>query len=471
MTVENVDIEKAIENVKSLLKAEKNITPALQASIELLILVITILVQRLGLNSSNSSIPPSQDPNRPRKTKKKVKGKRKPGGQKGHVGSTLLQTKTPDEIEELNIDRRSLPAGKYKNAGYESRQVFDIVMSVHVKEFRAEVLEDENGNRYVANFPDRVTKSVQYGTEVRAQSVYMSQFQLIPLARVKDYFNDQVGLPVSKGSISNFNKEAFESLEVFQKWAEKKLMASPLCHADETGINVNGKRLWLHNLSNSQITLFHPDEKRGKEAMDRMGILPNFKGILCHDHWKPYYRYDCTHSLCNAHHIRELECAWEQDEQKWAHSLKKLLETINEEVKQSGGVLPEEKHNKFLKQYRKILAKGEKECPGAPPKEKGKRGRQKKSKSRNLLERLQKFEMDTLRFMSNEIVPFTNNQGENDLRMTKVQQKISGCFRSMDGARIFCRVRSYLTTARKHGVSPTDALRLLFEGKLPDFVI
>ena len=205
--------------------------------------------------------------------------------------------------------------------------------------------------------------------------------------------------------------------------------------------------------------------------MKAMGILENFKGISCHDHWKPYFRFSCDHALCNAHHLRELQRAWEQDGQKWAKKMKGLLEEINEAVKKAGGSLSKKAAKKFTKRYRTILTRGSRECPltkglGAKPK----RGRRKKSKSRNLLDRLREYEMEVLRFMSDKRVPFTNNQGENDIRMTKVQQKISGCFRSIEGAKIFCRIRGYLSTCRKHSVEPTEALHLLFQGKLPRFV-
>ncbi len=172
--------------------------------------------------------------------------------------------------------------------------------------------------------------------------------------------------------------------------------------------------------------------------MNAMNVLPNFRGILCHDHWKPYFNFDCTHALCNAHHIRELTRAWEQDGQHWAKRLKELLEKISRAVNDAGGYLSASESDKYRQEYRSILKEAEKESP--PPdetKRQGKRGRLKRTKSRNLLERLRDFEEDVLRFMDNEIVPFTNNLGENDIRMTKVQQKISGCFRSKEGAQFF----------------------------------
>lgn len=205
--------------------------------------------------------------------------------------------------------------------------------------------------------------------------------------------------------------------------------------------------------------------------MNAMGILPGFTGVLCHDHWKPYFKCDCEHALCNAHHLRELQRAWEQDKQEWARDIRALLPEINTAVDDAGGRLMPEASLEFRRRYRDRLKEARKECP--PPDEKqrkGKRGRLKRSKARNLLERLIEYEKETLRFMDDDKVPFTNNQGENDIRMTKVQQKISGCFRSMKGATVFCRIRSYLSTCKKHGVRASVALHLLFEGKLPDFL-
>jgi transposase len=468
MKIENIDIEATIEKARRLVKEDKNLSAASQSMFEIMILIISLLANRLNLNSTNSSKPPSTDPNRKKKTKSKT-GK-KPGGQKGHVGTTLKKIDDPDKIKDIKIDRRKLPAGQYRQVGFESRQVFDIDISRVVTEYRAQVLEDANGKQFIASFPEGVKKAVQYGTGLKAHSVYMSQFQLIPYNRIQDYFADQLHIPVSEGSIFNFNMEAFRLLADFEDHVKDKLAASDLAHADETGINIGGKRHWLHCVSNNDWTIYHPHGKRGLDAMNDMGILPEFKGTLCHDHWKPYYKIDCTHALCNAHHLRELTRAFEQDDQKWAQDLGNLLVTINNKVIDAGGALDPVNARKYRLKYREIIKNGEIECPEpVRPKKKGKRGRIKKSKSRNLLERLRDFENDTLRFMENTLVPFSNNLGENDIRMTKVQQKISGCFRSMDGAKIFCLVRSYLSTCRKQGVKSSHALELLFNGKLPKF--
>jgi transposase len=468
MTVENIDVSSTLERVKKQLEEDHDMSATTRSLIEVLILIVTLLVNRLGLNSKNSSTPPSKDQNR-KKTSRKS-SKKKPGAQKGHKGTTLVKVDDPDVIEELSIDQRTLPKGDYKKAGYETRQVFDIQISRTVTEYRAEILEDENGNRFVAEFPAGITQSAQYGAGVKAHAVYMSQFQLLPYGRITDYFAEQMGFPLSSGTLFNFNQSAYDSLEGFEAIAKQKLIEATQAHADETGMNVGGKRLWLHCFSNDRWTMLFPHEKRGSDAMEALGILPNFDGTLCHDHWKPYYKYDCDHALCNAHHIRELTCAFEQYEQQWAKAMQDLLEEINAKTLEAGGALNAEQQDAYRLKYRTLITEADVECP--PPKDKrkkGQRGRIKKSKPRNLLERLRDYETDTLRFMTSIEVPFTNNQGERDIRMTKVQQKISGCFRSMNGAQIFCRVRSYLSTCRKHGISATTALSLLFEGKLPDF--
>jgi transposase len=471
LKIDAIDVDSSINSVKELLKKEKDLSPALRSALEVLLVLVALLLNRMTLNSKNSSKPPSTDPNR-KKSSKQGQGSRKPGGQKGRNGTTLHPVDDPDEVEVLTIDRRTLPKGpQYREVGHESRQVIDIDIARFVTEYRAQILEDNQGNRFVATFPEGVNRPVQYGLNLKANAVYMSQHQLIPYDRVRDHFQDQMHIPVSAGSVFNFNKEAYERLESFEQWTKAQLARSDLLHADETGINIGGKRHWLHCASNTSLTWFYPHSKRGTEAMDEIGILPFFKGVLCHDHWKPYYHYDCTHALCNAHHLRELERAWEQDHQQWAREMQALLIGIATAVADAGGCLSPDAAKRWRHRYRRLLKKAETECP--PPDEsqrQGKRGRLKRSKARNLLERLQDFEQDVLRFMEVERVPFTNNQGENDLRMTKVQQKISGCFRSMEGAKIFCRVRSYLSTCRKQGMSATQALTLLFQSKDPDFM-
>jgi transposase len=471
MKIHKMNVSETIGEAEKLLHEEKNISPALRSVIKVLLSLMKIMLDRFSLNSKNSSKPPSTDRNRNKSKSKKTKTTRKPGGQPGHVGKQLKPIDNPDKIEILTIDRRTLPRGQYQEAGFESRQVIDFIVTVQVTEYRAQILIGHQGERFVAAFPDWVTRPVQYGPKTKSSAVYMSQYQLIPYQRIEDYFSEQIEISISTGTVFNFNQEAYDRLEYFETVAKNKLRQSRILHGDETGINISGKRLWLHTACNDRWTHFYPHAKRGHEAMNAIGILPKFKGVLCHDHWKAYYQYSCLHALCNAHHLRELEWSATEDQQCWANAMKKFLVKLNKKVESECGQLSPQKSQYYRKRYNQLLDAAEKECPLMnTPREKGRRGRMKKSKSRNLLERLRQYQDDVLRFMENKEVPFTNNQGENDLRMTKVQQKISGCFRSLDGALIFCRVRAYLITCRKHNVSATEALEILFQGKLPDFV-
>jgi transposase len=468
-------VEATIKTVQQLLAEEAHLSPALRAILEVMIMLVQIMANRLSLNSRNSSKPPSQDRFAKDKDEKPAKDDtdKKSGGQPGRIGTTLKKIDNPDVTTHLTIDRTTIPPDDYKFVGYDCRQVFDIDIRRVVTEYQAEILENPQGQRFTASFPAGVTKAVQYGNGVKAQSVYLSQYQFIPLKRVQEHFQEQLGLPISEGSIFAYNRQAYQMLEQFEQKLIVKLLNAKVLHADETGINIGGKTRWLHCVSSPLLTLYYAHEKRGVEAMSSMALLTLFSGILVHDHWKPYFKLVCQHALCNAHHLRELAFAHEQEGQAWAKLMIDLLESILKDVYSQGGALPEDQAAHYRDQYRAILEQAEVECPPPPERQETdhKKGRLKRSKSRNLLERLRNYEKETLRFMTDMDVPFTNNQGENDIRMTKLQQKISGCFRSKEGADIFCRVRSYLSTCRKNNVSATDALTMLFEGRLPDFIL
>jgi transposase len=467
LSINNINVTEAIKKVEDFLEKEKDVSPAIRAMFDLLLMIVKLMVSRLTLNSRNSSKPPSQDPNR--KKIKKARGERKPGGQKGHTGTNLKRVDNPDEIIPIAVDRRTIPHGVYKDVDWEPRQVIDIKISRFVIEYRGQVLVNEKGEKFVAQFPKGVTRPVQYGIELKADAVYMSQYQLIPYKRIEEHYQNKIGITVSAGSICNFNKEAFNGLDKFEEFVKGKLVEESVLNVDETGINKNGDRFWLHSVSSKLWTYFYPHKRRGSEAMEEMGILPNYKGTICHDHWKSYYTYECIHALCNGHHLRELERAWEQDGQVWAKQMKELLEKMNIAVNEAGGALSADKAKEYEEKYAEILDLADQECPPAEKKA-GVRGKVKNTKSRNLLVRLRNYGDDTLRFMEDVNVPFTNNLSERDIRMTKVQQKISGCFRSVEGAKFFCRIRSYISTCRKHGIGAVVALNLLFRGESPDFM-
>lgn len=464
MTIGKVNITTAIAEIQQQMESDPAVSPAMVRSINILILVIQLLMERMNISSSNSSLPPSKDPKRKKRVSPaRKKSDKKPGGQEGHEGETLKKVETPDEVIELTIDRRTLPnRTDFKSLGFEARQVIDVTLSCVVTEYRAEVLGDSAGNQYVATFPESVSKAVQYGSVVKSLAVYFSQGQLIPYNRVQQVFEDQFGMKISQGSIANFNKEAYEKLSGFELSLVKSLKKSEVLNADETGIKIGESGHWLHVLCTPKSTYFFPHEKRGKDAIDAMGILKNFKGVLCHDHWKPYLTYDCEHSLCNAHHIRELQWVTDFKKQKWAKFMQDLLTTINKETHACGGKLSEKRQEQYIEKYREVLKAAKRECPLTVAAI-GHKGKIAQSKERNLLDRLEAYENETLLFMKKSNVPFTNNAAERDIRMAKVQQKISGCFRSMNGAKYFCRIRSYLLTGSKRGHSPFAQIVKLFE--------
>jgi len=259
----------------------------MRAAIDLLLLIVTLLCQRLGLNSRNSSKPPSSDPNRDKKPR--TNGSNKSGGQIGHKGSTLLLEQQPDVTHKIAIDRALLPPGKYTDVGVETRQVVDIEFKRVVTQYQAQILEDEFGKRFVAPFSTGVNSRIQYGNGLKAYAVYLSQYQLLPYDRSREYFTDQLNIPLRSGSLYNFINTAYSKLEETSALDNIKgnLKNERVLHTDETGIN--GKRQWLHNASSLKWTYLSAHEKRGSVAMDDIGILPDFDGVMCHDHWKPYY--------------------------------------------------------------------------------------------------------------------------------------------------------------------------------------
>ena len=469
MTIGTINIDEAIASIQQQIVEDATLSPAMTQSINILILVIQLLVEKLGLNSSNSSIPPSKNPNRKKVTRsaKKNSGK-KPGGQLGHSGSTLTQFDNPDDIIELEIDKRTLPnRDDLKKVEPEVRQVVDVVLKYTVTEYQAEVWQDSDGSQYTAAFPEHVTKAIQYGPTVKALAGYLSQYQLIPYNRVQQVFDDHFGLQISQGTLTNFNKEAYQRLAGFETKLIETLKKANLAHADETGIKVGRKNHWLHVICTSKSTFLFAHESRGTEAMDAMGVLKHFKQTLCHDHWKPYLTYDCRHSLCNAHHLRELEWVVEFKNQKWAKKMQNLLCEIRDATEKSGGKLSNKNQAAYIKKYRSIIRSGRGECPILLPTKGSGRKRVAQTKERNLLDRLSSYEDETLLFMKEKEVSFTNNQAERDIRMAKVHQKVSGCFRSMNGARYFCRIRSYLLTSVKRGHSAFAQIVKLFEPEEP----
>ena len=467
-----VDFTDTIAKARAALK---ELPPHLELIFALVLDMMEILLGRsIKKTSRNSSLAPSQDPNRPKE--EKPTSARKPGGQKGRVFKTLEPVSDPDRVIEIDVLPEQLREGSWEKAGDRARQVVDLEVRRVITEYRAVIMQNASGKTVTAAFPEGVSRPIQYGASVKAHAVYMSVFQLLPYERLSAYFQDQLGIPLSPGTLCNFNQEAASNLAGFKVLAQEALKSSPCLNADETGINIGGKGRWLHSASTAAWALFYPHEARGREGMDAGGVLPAYKGVLVHDHWKSYYGYtDCRHAMCGAHLLRDLTFVEETFGLTWAKSMKELLIQINKKVSgRPEGKLTSHEALEYTEKYRALLKSHEWESPPPPEKEadpktgKKKKGPVAKSKHRNLWERFVTYEAEVLRFMEEADVPFTNNRAENDIRMTKVQQKISGCFRSLEGAETFCLIRSYLLTCQKQDVDPSEALSTLFSGQLPE---
>ena len=414
---------------------------------------------RLNQNSNNSSIPPSCERfDKP----KSLRGKtgRKQGGQPGHKGKTLRLSETPDIITlhkpcACNHCGSSLSGADVTK--YNSRQVVDVEVRRIITEHRA-ITEQCSvcGKETTASFPQGVEHYLQYGPVFSAIMVCLNQGNYLPFDRLAKVSSDIFRISVSTGTLVRIVRECAKKLVVPVNYIKEQLIRSTLLHCDETGVRVNGKTEWLHTAGNKQFTYVETHDKRGSEATREIGILPAFEGIAVHDGWKAYYKFkNCGHALCNAHILRELNGIIENDKQQWPEDMKKLLLEIKHAVDAAGGVLEPNKSALFAVGYDKILGLAEAENPlalnscGAAKK----RGRKKRSKARNLIDRMKLSKSDILKFMYERDVPFDNNLAERDIRMCKLYQKVSGGFRSTVGNKAFDIIRSYVSSATKQGHS------------------
>ncbi|MFA5397223.1 MAG: IS66 family transposase [Methanogenium sp.] len=427
------------------------------------------LEAQLKQNSRNSSRPPSSDFFKPKPKSLRKKSDKNPGGQKNHKGKTLAMVENPDEIvlHPVSICKCGHSLQAIEPIKIVKRQEFDIPpIEMKVTEHQAEVkICPICGRKITGEFPPHLNNTTQYGPNFKADLLYLKDEIFTSFKKGATYFKDRYHQQTSQGTIQNICREAYKSLEFFESDTKEILLHSPVLHADETGLTVLGLRWWLHTIGNEKLTLYAVHPNRGSKAVDAMGVIPNYNGILVHDFWATYFMYDCQHSLCNAHIMRELEGIYDGYKQNWAGKMKTLFEDVYDYIFVQNKRNPA-KLSEFEKAYRSILDEGFEENP--PPSDHPtckKRGRKKRSKPSNLLRRLDGYREDILRFMYNAIVPFTNNLAERDVRMMKVQQKISGTFRSVEGAEIFCRIRAYISTVRKNGKSVYEALKRLDEGK------
>lgn len=433
---------------------------------------VTELERQVKRNSRNSSQPPAQDGFQKQTKSLRGQSARPVGGQVGHRGATLRLREQPEQIETHTVTQcggGGLDLQTQPPLRYERRQVFELpVLAFRVTEHRSEhKVCGHCQTRTQALFPAHVTNVVQYGPRTQAVAVYLRTYQLLPQARTSELFADLFGHRLTPGTLATLQQSGAAALTEFESVLKTALQTAPLAHFDETGLAVAGQRHWLHVASTAHLTHYATHAKRGTAATAEIGILPLFHGIAVHDAWAPYWQAACEHALCNAHHLRELTALVEQGDQPWAPEMITLLGEIKGTVEaaQAAGAegLDAATHEACTTRYQALLTAGLTANPAAPAVA-GQRGRSKQSKARNLLLRLQQRQAEVLRFMMDFRVPFDNNLAERDLRMMKVQQKISGCFRAVAGAEAFCRLRSYVSTVRKHGLNVLTALEQVFQG-------
>lgn len=459
---------------EQLLSLDKNILadiiPALQEQVLSLTERVSELEQKINKNSKNSSKPPSSDGlAKPKPKSLRKPSKKKNGGQKGHKGHNLKQAEKPDHVVPLSVTSCSCCADLTHEPviEYISRQVFELPQpKLEITEYRGEIkLCPKCGLSNRASFPKNVNSPTQYGPRFRGLLAYLHNQQLIPPNRISQMMNDLYKAPVSEATVFDASFRSYQNLAPFETAVVEALCKSPILNVDESGVRTKGKLHWLHTASTKAVTFFGIHEKRGTEAMDNFDILPNFDGRLIHDFWKPYFSYDCKHALCHAHHLREITFLFEQQGQIWAKNMFDLLLDMNDFVSKQNEQLTEEQKDPWIKKYRNLIIEGWKCNPLSElPLQKKKQGRPKRTKAQNLLGRLDDHESSALAFLHDINVPFSNNLAEQDIRMIKVRLKISGCFRTIQGAKYFARIRSYLSTARKQNRNILDSITEAISG-------
>lgn len=436
------------------------------------------LEARLGKNSRNSSQPPSSDPpfKKPPPKSRRQRSGRTPGGQAGHPGVTLKLTEAVDRAVTIPLSGTCACGQAWSAADAvvlpERRQVIDLVIRREVIEYRIVAGTCACGCTRRSDFPATVTAPVQYGAGVSALAVYLTQYQLLPYGRSAELFDTLAGIAIAPGTLQRMVATAAERLAAPVAAIREAVMTAPVAHADETGLRVGGTLHWLHVLSTAELSAYFAHPKRGAEALTAFGWLTRFGGVLVHDHWPAYLDYDGPHAFCNAHHLRELIALAELlPTQTWPQALIALLCEANDAVIQARAdrseALPAPVVAQFQARYEAILAEAAAQHPPRPRPPSQPRGRVKQSPAFNLIARLRDHRDGVLRFLTDPRVPFDNNQAERDVRMPKLKQKVSGCFRSAGGAEQFATIRSYLSTLRKQAVDLFQALVLTFQETPP----
>ena len=432
------------------------------------LLMAVFMEKRTTKNNSNSSLPSSQtEKDDTATTRAGANGKGK-----SHNDARCGNTRTIETTQVVKVNRCPSCGEDLSDTpcrGHERRTLIDIIFEKVVNHVDAEIKQCPSCQaKSKGRFPADMPGPLQYGPGIKAYALNLLIAQMLSLNRVQQSIRTLIGQVISEATILKYVMQLHHALADWEQSAVEQLLAMPVLHVDETSLRVDKKNHWIHVCSSDDITLKFLHPKRGCEAIDAIGIIPRYDGVVIHDCWASYLAYDhCDHGLCGSHLLRELSFIVEANGYAWAANMKRLLQqTCRLVAKRKRKKLTQNEYKNLQKRYRNILTRGEKELPPIPPRQNGKRGRVAKSDAHNLWERLKQHETAVLLFAKFSHVTFTNNRAERDLRMSKVKQKVSGCFRVRKYAEAYCRISSYLQTMSNRGYNPLVAIQMALSGQI-----
>ena len=474
--MEKQSVREEFDRLKSdfiVLKKSKKVSVEISVIFNGLIMLMEIILsifleRKTKKTSNNSGKPPSQtEKDETSHTNKGSNGKGK--REEDAIASNARTVETITTIEVKHCDQCGEFLENTPCKCVERRTKIDIIFEKTVEHFDAEVKNCPSCNAEVKGvFPDDIKGSLQYGNGIKAFIICLLTSQMMPLKRTQNLLKSMIGKIISETSMLNYIIRLHLALESWEKSAKETLLKQQYIHTDETSLRVDKKNYWIHVYASEEVTLKCLHRKRGIEAMDDIGIIPRYGGVIIHDCWSSYFSYKhCLHGLCGSHILRELTFIIESNGYRWAKNMKRLLKSACAQVgKSKRKKLTEKQYASLQRCYRNVLTRGEKELPPVAKKPKGRRGKIAKSDAHNLLERLIKHEEAVLLFAKNAYVAFTNNRAERDLRMSKVKQKVSGCFRVEKYAHAYCRISSYLQTMANKGINPLIAVQMALTGEI-----
>jgi transposase len=472
--VKEIEMLKAqIDTFTGIIRTLQNTIEGLRFDNQKLVEKIDVLSEMINKNSRNSSKPPSSDGYaKPEPKSLREKSGKKAGAQEGHKGNGLQITSEPDEVIHHGPDQCTGCPHALECKGQVADTRYEIDIHVNTKTIAHKVLvyqcPCQGGASIRGSFPEGINSTIQYGTNLAALAVALNTNGMVSINRTHEILSRVFGVPISTGTISAMVSRCANIVIDTVSMIREKVSSLKVAHFDETGIRVDGKLHWVHSVSDSAFTYLSVENKRGKEGMESAGVLPNFIGTAIHDCWLPYFKFkNMAHGICNAHIMRELTGAYENTGQEWSKYLIDLLlemKRMKEKLLDTGvKQFSKERLEEFSNKYDLLMEAG---IALNPVHEKipGKRGRVKRGKTRALIDRLVQYKGEVCLFAANFSIPFDNNQAERDLRMLKVKQKVSGCFRTRQGANEFAAIMSYASTCHKHGISAFKAIKNAFLG-------